>query len=166
MLVWLVLVYLVLTILIALYAARRVPEIADHPADIDRAMCWGFGWEMGPFQLWDTLGFERVLKDLQAAGITLPGTGTGIASGTTITWTGTPTTAGTYVITYQITDNNTAPVTVTVTFNISSGGSSSSGGGGGGGGCSTGGDSPYSWMILLGLLSAFVVFTRVRGSKA
>ena len=54
------------------YAARRVPEIADHPADIDRAMCWGFGWEMGPFQLWDTLGFERVLKDLQAAGITLP----------------------------------------------------------------------------------------------
>ncbi|MCB0314869.1 MAG: hypothetical protein KDH84_16700, partial [Calditrichaeota bacterium] len=48
------------------------PEIADHPADIDRAMCWGFGWEMGPFQLWDTLGFERVLKDLQAAGITLP----------------------------------------------------------------------------------------------
>ncbi|MCA8936456.1 MAG: LamG domain-containing protein [Planctomycetes bacterium] len=44
-----------------------------------------------------------------------------------------------------------------------------SGGGGGGGddgGCSTGGNGHYSWMVLLGLLSAFVVFTRVRGSKA
>mgnify|MGYP002713271648 CR=1 FL=1 len=46
-------------------------------------------------------------------------------------------------------------------------GSSGSGGGGGGdGGCSTGGDGPYSWMVLLGLLSAFVVVTRLRSSRA
>ena len=34
------------------YAARRVPEITDNPADVDRAIRWGFGWEMGPFQTW------------------------------------------------------------------------------------------------------------------
>ncbi|MCA8912414.1 MAG: LamG domain-containing protein [Planctomycetes bacterium] len=49
---------------------------------------------------------------------------------------------------------------------ISLGEPGSSGSGGGDGGCSTGGDSPYSWMILLGLLSAVVVFTRIRNSKA
>ncbi|MEZ5991487.1 MAG: DUF2341 domain-containing protein [Planctomycetota bacterium] len=114
----------------------------------------------------DADAIDVITESGTAAGITLPGTGTAIASGTTTTWIGTPTTAGTFVITYVLTDNNTAPVTVTVTFNISGGGSSGGGGGGGGGGCSTGGTSQYSWMVLLGLLSAFVVFTRVRGSKA
>ncbi|KAB1990009.1 hypothetical protein, partial [Haemophilus parainfluenzae] len=28
------------------YSANRIPEIADSPADIDRAMRWGFGWEL------------------------------------------------------------------------------------------------------------------------
>ncbi len=42
------------------YAARRVPEISDSIADIDRAMRWGFGWELGPFEVWDTLGVERM----------------------------------------------------------------------------------------------------------
>src|SRR5712664_1588031 len=32
-----------------LYAARRVPEISDSIVDVDRAMRWGFGWELGPF---------------------------------------------------------------------------------------------------------------------
>src|SRR5579862_7765200 len=39
-----------------LYAARRVPEISDSIADVDRAMRWGFGWELGPFEVWDALG--------------------------------------------------------------------------------------------------------------
>jgi len=42
------------------YAARRVPEISDSIADIDRAMRWGFGWELGPFEVWDALGVERM----------------------------------------------------------------------------------------------------------
>ena len=46
------------------YCARRVPEIADKPADIDRAISWGFGWQMGPFQTWDAIGYQKVLKDL------------------------------------------------------------------------------------------------------
>ncbi|MBF8306029.1 MAG: 3-hydroxyacyl-CoA dehydrogenase NAD-binding protein, partial [Acidobacteria bacterium] len=36
-----------------LYAASRIPEIADRVVDVDRAMKWGFGWELGPFELWD-----------------------------------------------------------------------------------------------------------------
>ncbi len=54
------------------YAARRVPEITDNPAGIDRAMRWGFGWETGPFETWDALGFERVLNDMKAANIAAP----------------------------------------------------------------------------------------------
>jgi 3-hydroxyacyl-CoA dehydrogenase len=38
------------------YAARIGPEIADGVADVDAAMRWGFGWELGPFQLIDALG--------------------------------------------------------------------------------------------------------------
>ena len=33
------------------YARRIAPEIADSPDDIDRAMKWGFGWELGPFEI-------------------------------------------------------------------------------------------------------------------
>ncbi|MEM9448782.1 MAG: 3-hydroxyacyl-CoA dehydrogenase NAD-binding domain-containing protein [Cyanobacteria bacterium P01_E01_bin.6] len=54
------------------YSAHRIPEISDSPATIDRAMRWGFGWQMGPFELWDALGFETVLIDMQAAGIGVP----------------------------------------------------------------------------------------------
>ncbi|HLU28975.1 MAG TPA: enoyl-CoA hydratase-related protein, partial [Glycomyces sp.] len=46
--------------------------IADSPADVDRAVEWGFGWEMGPFQVWDALGVERVRADLEAQGIETP----------------------------------------------------------------------------------------------
>ena len=54
------------------YAARRVPEVSDRPSDVDRAIRWGFGWELGPFQIWDTLGFERVLADIRSAGHAVP----------------------------------------------------------------------------------------------
>jgi 3-hydroxyacyl-CoA dehydrogenase len=32
------------------YAARVAPAIAHAPEDVDRAMRWGFGWELGPFE--------------------------------------------------------------------------------------------------------------------
>ncbi|MBW4522059.1 MAG: enoyl-CoA hydratase/isomerase family protein [Scytolyngbya sp. HA4215-MV1] len=54
------------------YSANRIPEIAASPVEIDRAMRWGFGWELGPFELWDVLGFEAVLTDLHKAGFALP----------------------------------------------------------------------------------------------
>jgi 3-hydroxyacyl-CoA dehydrogenase len=37
------------------YAARRIPEISDDVAGVDRAMRWGFGWDHGPFEQWDLL---------------------------------------------------------------------------------------------------------------
>jgi 3-hydroxyacyl-CoA dehydrogenase len=55
------------------YSAHRLPEIADTPADLDRAMRWGFGWELGPFETWEILGFKRVLTDMKAAGMVVPG---------------------------------------------------------------------------------------------
>ena len=54
------------------YSARRIPEIADSPLDIDRAMCWGFGWELGPFEIWEALGFETVLADMRSANMPIP----------------------------------------------------------------------------------------------
>jgi 3-hydroxyacyl-CoA dehydrogenase len=38
------------------YTARVAPEIAYATDDIDRAMRWGFGWELGPFELMDLVG--------------------------------------------------------------------------------------------------------------
>ncbi len=37
------------------YAVKRIPEITDDSADIDQSMKWGFGWKIGPFELWDML---------------------------------------------------------------------------------------------------------------
>jgi 3-hydroxyacyl-CoA dehydrogenase len=55
-----------------LYAARRVPEISDHVADVDRAMRWGFVWELGPFQLMDAIGVKAFSAGVQKEGRTLP----------------------------------------------------------------------------------------------
>lgn len=54
------------------YSASRIPEIADSPAEIDRAMRWGFGWELGPFEIWDALGFEQVLGDMNVMRMVVP----------------------------------------------------------------------------------------------
>ncbi|HVB87507.1 MAG TPA: 3-hydroxyacyl-CoA dehydrogenase/enoyl-CoA hydratase family protein [Candidatus Dormibacteraeota bacterium] len=55
-----------------LYAARRIPEIANSILDVDRAMCWGFGWDLGPFEMWDAVGVERVALALQSEGKQMP----------------------------------------------------------------------------------------------
>ncbi len=55
-----------------LYAARRVPEIANRVVDVDRAMRWGFAWELGPFEVWDAIGVERMAKALERDGKGLP----------------------------------------------------------------------------------------------
>ena len=43
------------------YAARVAPEISSSIDDVDRAMRWGFGWELGPFETWDAIGVREVL---------------------------------------------------------------------------------------------------------
>ena len=55
-----------------LYAARLMPEIANNVVDVDRAIRWGFAWELGPFEMWDAIGVERMAKALQAEGKKLP----------------------------------------------------------------------------------------------
>jgi 3-hydroxyacyl-CoA dehydrogenase len=48
-----------------LYAAGLVGEIADRVVEIDRAMRWGFGQRLGPFEAWDALGTEPVVLRLR-----------------------------------------------------------------------------------------------------
>jgi 3-hydroxyacyl-CoA dehydrogenase len=44
-----------------IYTARVAPAIAHSIDDVDRAMRWGFGWELGPFETWDAIGVREVL---------------------------------------------------------------------------------------------------------
>ena len=44
------------------YAARVAPDIAHSIDDLDRAMRWGFGWDLGPFELWDAIGVDAVIE--------------------------------------------------------------------------------------------------------
>lgn len=54
------------------YAANRVPEIADDVVNVDNAIKWGFNWELGPFELWDALGVAQVVERLRAENIPVP----------------------------------------------------------------------------------------------
>jgi 3-hydroxyacyl-CoA dehydrogenase len=49
------------------YTARVTPEIAHSPEDVDRVMRWGFGWEMGPFELMTAIGPDKVLEAARQA---------------------------------------------------------------------------------------------------
>ncbi|HXN28276.1 MAG TPA: 3-hydroxyacyl-CoA dehydrogenase NAD-binding domain-containing protein [Candidatus Acidoferrales bacterium] len=55
-----------------LYAARRMPEISHSVVELDRAVRWGFAWELGPFEVWDAVGVERMAKALERDGQELP----------------------------------------------------------------------------------------------
>src|ERR1700686_5424442 len=55
-----------------LYAARRVPEISDSVVDVDRAMRWGFGWELGPFEVMDAIGVKAFAEQVRKEGRALP----------------------------------------------------------------------------------------------
>ena len=54
------------------YAARRIPEITDSVEAIDNAMKWGYGWELGPFETWDALGFAATYDRMKQEGVALP----------------------------------------------------------------------------------------------
>lgn len=54
------------------YAASCAPEIADDIASVDRALRWGFNWELGPFEAWDALGPRRVAERLKKEGRPVP----------------------------------------------------------------------------------------------
>ena len=46
-----------------IYSANCIPEISDDIINIDKAMKWGYGWELGPFEAWDAIGVkESILR--------------------------------------------------------------------------------------------------------
>jgi 3-hydroxyacyl-CoA dehydrogenase len=55
-----------------LYAARRVPEIAEDVYNIDNAVKWGFNYEAGPFESWDALGVEESVERMRKEGKEIP----------------------------------------------------------------------------------------------
>ncbi|TLP79088.1 3-hydroxyacyl-CoA dehydrogenase/enoyl-CoA hydratase family protein [Maribacter sp. ACAM166] len=50
------------------YVSHRIPEISDEVYKIDDAMKAGFGWEHGPFQIWDAIGLDKGLEFIEAEG--------------------------------------------------------------------------------------------------
>ncbi|MDR6999547.1 3-hydroxyacyl-CoA dehydrogenase NAD-binding domain-containing protein [Neobacillus niacini] len=54
------------------YSAHLLGEIADTIVAIDRAMKWGFGWEMGPFETWDAIGVEKSVQKMKENGLEVP----------------------------------------------------------------------------------------------
>lgn len=55
-----------------LYCAEMIPEISDRIVEIDRAMRWGYGHKLGPFELWDAIGFLEVVTRLEMERRVLP----------------------------------------------------------------------------------------------
>ncbi|MCO6511185.1 MAG: 3-hydroxyacyl-CoA dehydrogenase/enoyl-CoA hydratase family protein [Aridibacter famidurans] len=54
------------------YAANRIPEIAHNVKDVDDAMKWGFGWEVGVFETWDAIGVEKSVGRMEEEGQPVP----------------------------------------------------------------------------------------------
>ncbi len=50
------------------YISHRIPEISDELYRVDDALMAGFGWEIGAFESWDTLGVAKTLEAMKTAG--------------------------------------------------------------------------------------------------
>ena len=52
------------------YCAINLQTIADNARDLDFAVRWGFGWDAGPFEIWQSAGWQEVAgwiaHDIQA----------------------------------------------------------------------------------------------------
>ncbi len=55
-----------------IYAANRIPEIADTVVEIDNAMKWGFNFELGPFETWDAIGVAESVEKMKSDGFSVP----------------------------------------------------------------------------------------------
>ncbi|MCB0431021.1 MAG: enoyl-CoA hydratase/isomerase family protein [Flavobacteriales bacterium] len=51
------------------YVSHRIPEISDELYKVDDAMNAGFGWELGPFELWDAVGVPKTVEAMKEAGV-------------------------------------------------------------------------------------------------
>lgn len=50
------------------YVSDRIQEISDELYRIDDAMRAGFGWELGPFELWDAVGVKEAIEGMEQYG--------------------------------------------------------------------------------------------------
>ena len=50
------------------YVQNRIPEISDELYRIDDGLRAGFGWEHGPFQIWDAIGVAKGVEIMKAEG--------------------------------------------------------------------------------------------------
>ncbi|HYK75071.1 MAG TPA: 3-hydroxyacyl-CoA dehydrogenase NAD-binding domain-containing protein [Pseudoneobacillus sp.] len=55
-----------------IYSATLLGTIADDIVAIDRAMKWGFGWELGPFETWDAIGLKKSVSKMEEANLQVP----------------------------------------------------------------------------------------------
>jgi len=51
-----------------IYSADLLGTIADDIVAIDNAMKWGFGWQQGPFEIWDAIGVEKSVAKMKEEG--------------------------------------------------------------------------------------------------
>ncbi|NPV27337.1 MAG: 3-hydroxyacyl-CoA dehydrogenase [Firmicutes bacterium] len=54
------------------YAASKIPEIADNILDIDRAMRWGYNYAAGPFEMWTGMDLPKYVARMEAEGVVVP----------------------------------------------------------------------------------------------
>ena len=54
------------------YAANRIPEISDELFRIDQGMRAGFGWQHGPFEIWDAIGVEKGIELIKESNLSVP----------------------------------------------------------------------------------------------
>ncbi len=54
------------------YTLAKTPEIAYDIVSVDRALKWGFGWRMGPYEQMDAVGVEKTAELIAAAGLEKP----------------------------------------------------------------------------------------------
>lgn len=54
------------------YVSMRIPEISDEFYKVDDAMKAGFGWEIGPFEIWDAIGLAKGIELAEKSGKPLP----------------------------------------------------------------------------------------------
>ena len=61
-----------LLLAVGVYTIEKTPELAHDITSVDRAMEWGYAWEMGPFRQLDALGLDFVRAELAKTGQPAP----------------------------------------------------------------------------------------------
>ncbi len=57
---------------VCIYSAEILEDIAETILDIDNAIKWGFGWDIGPFEMWDAIGVKDMIPRMIKNGFNIP----------------------------------------------------------------------------------------------